>query len=99
MPMFTTRVELHGADYNDYERLHVEMRREGFTTTITGDNGVTYHLPPAEYDFRGEFTGAQVLDKAQSAATRVAKPHAVLVTEMTTRIWRGLPVVNQRRAG
>ena len=52
MAKFATRIELHDATYHDYLQLHGFMRQEGFTTTIQGDDGVVYQLPPAEYHLR-----------------------------------------------
>ena len=49
MTQFTVRVELHEADWDDYDVLHAEMRKEGFSTTITGSDGKTFELPTAEY--------------------------------------------------
>lgn len=37
MSMFITRVELHDANYADYEKLHTEMEAQGFTPTIVAD--------------------------------------------------------------
>ena len=54
MAASTTRVELHDASSSDYNKLHDEMEKEGFTRTWKTDNGSVYHLPTAEYDFRGE---------------------------------------------
>lgn len=90
MNRFTTRVELHHADEDDYETLHEEMQRRGFTRTILSSDGVTYHLPPAEYDYRGDITGQRVLDLAQAAADATYCPSAILVTEARQRRWSGL---------
>jgi hypothetical protein len=35
MTNYTTRVELHGADEDEYEALHDAMEAEGFDVTIT----------------------------------------------------------------
>jgi hypothetical protein len=50
MASFMTRVELHGANYQDYVNLHAHMTHEGFTNRIRGNDGAVYQLPPAEYD-------------------------------------------------
>ena len=68
MPSFTTRVELHQATYEDYENLHAAMERVGFSRTIKSGDGITYHLPTAEYDKSSNFTRAQILDQAKAAA-------------------------------
>lgn len=56
MARFTTRVELHYADDDDYETLHAAMEDEGFYRTITSDDGIAYHLPTAEYNRDGNLT-------------------------------------------
>lgn len=91
MASFTTRVELHGATYQDYENLHVAMEREGFSRTIKADGGGRYHLPTAEYDRSGALTLAQILESAKRAAASTRKSFAVLVTEAVARTWYNLP--------
>ena len=97
MPSFTTRVELHNANYSDYETLHAAMARRGFLRLITSDEGSTYHLPTAEYDRVGDLNAHQVLDAAKAAAAETGKSFGVLVTESRGRVWSGLSVA-QRRA-
>jgi hypothetical protein len=90
MTSFTTRVELHDATWSDYTKLHEEMRGRGFRQTITSDDGIVYELPPAEYDYQGTVTAADVLAKARAAAEAVKPSYAVLVTESSGRTWAGL---------
>jgi hypothetical protein len=47
-------------------------------------------MPPAEYNYEGAATRAEVLAKAQAAAGRVVTSYAVLVTESAGRTWSGL---------
>jgi hypothetical protein len=94
MPSFTTRVELHRATGEDYERLHLAMEKRGFSRTITSDKGVRYDLPTAEYDRSGSsLTRAEVRDDAKAAASSVTKSYSVLVTESNGRTWHGLEKV------
>lgn len=93
MAQFTTRVVLHNADWKNYEALHGYMQSAGFKRTITSDDGTTYHLPDAEYDYSGTATKAQVLEKAKAAAARTGKTCSVLVTESSGRTWSGLTKV------
>ncbi len=99
MPAYTVRVELHGAQRGDYDRLHVEMRKQGFATTITGDNGITYRLPPAEYIIEGPVSDADVLARAKAAAAKINPAYAVFVTQAQSWTWHGLARVEHRRAG
>ena len=93
MPKFTTRVELHNANGDDYDNLHDEMKAEGFTRTIKNSDGESYRLPTAEYNYIGNNTASEVRDKAADAAGRVKKKFAVLVTESASRSWQGLDKV------
>ena len=87
---YTTRVELHHATDRDYETLHDSMQSEGFSRLIKSGDGLTYHLPTAEYNYIGDRTGDQVLAAARRAAETTHLKHAVLVTESNGRKWTGL---------
>ncbi|MEN5218893.1 type V toxin-antitoxin system endoribonuclease antitoxin GhoS [Pseudomonas pudica] len=89
MPKFTVRVELHGADERDYETLYEHMAAKGFTKTITGDDGRTWDLPPAEYNLVKALKQTEVRDLAAAAAKATGRRAGVLVTE-GTRCWIGL---------
>lgn len=89
MAEFTVRVEVHGAEWEDYYALRVEMEAEGFAATVTGSGGA-YDLPAGEYACAGELTRQQVLARARRAADRTGYGYAVLVTESAGRAWSGL---------
>jgi hypothetical protein len=86
---FTVRVELHQANYADYDALHAAMEAQGFSRSITADNGQTYRMPWAEYNGSGALSSAQVRDIA-TAANTTGKAKAVFVTEAQARAWIGL---------
>ena len=90
MAMFTVRVELHKADWSDYETLHAEMEERGFSRQVTSDDGVTYHLPLAEYSIIANLTIDQVLERAKAAATATNKKFGIFVSEAIRRKWIGL---------
>lgn len=90
MAQFTTRVELHKANSDDYDTLHEAMEGEGFSRTITSDDNIAYHLPEAEYDYEGNTTRSAVLNKAKAAAGKTKKEFSILVTEAKGRTWNGL---------
>lgn len=90
---YLTRVELHDANFRDYENLHTNMEREGFKRTVKGSNGSTYHLPPAEYYIETSKTIEVVRDAARRAASAVKVSNAVLVAETNQLAWIGLPTV------
>lgn len=93
MAAFTTRVELHNARESDYVTLHQAMERQGFSRYVTSNDGITYHLPTAEYNRAGDLTRSQVLADAKVAATSTGRSYAVLVTESRGRSWEGLPQI------
>ena len=70
MASFMTRVELHGATYQDYTNLHAYMAQEGFTNTIRSSDGALYQLPPAEHELIANCSTVQAREKASKAATR-----------------------------
>lgn len=93
MTNYTVRVELHGADDGDkYERLHKEMKAQGFSKTIT-IKGVTYELPTAEYSLRAKTTREAVLKKAETAANKVQpkpQPSILVTSSELSRVFSGL---------
>lgn len=93
MATFTTRVELHYANDDDYETLHAAMEKEGFSRTVVSDDGITYHLPTAEYNRSGNLTRKQVLDSAKKASVKTGRSYSVLVTESRGRTWHNLDTV------
>lgn len=90
MAQFTVRVELHEAQWADYNTLHAAMERQGFSRLIKGDDGQTYQLPWAEYDGAANLSSMQVLALARNAANTTGKKNSVLVTEAKDRAWSGL---------
>jgi hypothetical protein len=94
MADFTVRVELHGAEWEDYDALRVEMEAEGFAAALRGNGGTVYELPAGEYAFSADLTRQQALQRARLAAERSGYACAILVTESAGRAWSGLdPVV------
>ena len=98
MSAFLTRVELHGAVYQDYVNLHTHMKALGFSNTIRGSDGVLYQLPPAEYHLVFNCTAVQVREWASQAAKKTGKSAAVLVSEYVNASWIGLATSEQKVA-
>ena len=92
MAKYTTRVELHHANYIDYETLHTAMAAEGFSRTIS-DGKKTYRLPEAEYNCDSDAEKDVVLAAAERAASKTRKRYAILVTKSDGRTWTGLDEV------
>lgn len=87
MASFTTRVELHNADWDDYETLHAQMESKGFSRQIQSDDDTSYHLPEAEYNYSGSESTGGVLSLAKAAASATGREFAVLVTKSAGRRW------------
>jgi len=90
MARYTIRIELHDATWDDYVEMYKHLATQGITDIITSDDGVRYKMPPAEYNYDGNATRAQVLEMAKASAGKVVRSYAVLVTESNGRTWHGL---------
>ncbi len=91
---YTIRVELHDdPSPEDDKILHEAMEGAGFSRTFKHSDGTLYRLPDAEYNFEGDATADQVLNKAKSAAKQTDLEFSVLVTQVTLRRWHNLEAV------
>ena len=87
--MFIVRVELHSG--GDYNVLHKEMARLGFSRTIM-INQKEYHLPTGEYAYFKTSTHGQVLQWAATAARATGRAASILSTEGTVQSMGLVPV-------
>jgi hypothetical protein len=92
MAQFTVRIELHEAQWADYDTLHAAMERQGFSRLIASDDGRTFQLPWAEYNGTANLTSSEIRDIAQDVANTTGKKNSVLVTEANSRAWSGLSI-------
>jgi hypothetical protein len=90
MAQFLTRVELHMANAEDYQRLHEAMETRRFSRTIVDNKGVRYHLPTAEYYSFGEIDANSVADLAKGAVAAIGKTGAVITANFVDARWNGL---------
>jgi hypothetical protein len=90
MNSFTVRVELHSAIEDDYNVLHSEMESRGFSRLITSGHGTAYHMPWAEYNFKGTANRDHVFELVKAAASATGRTFELLVTESAGRSWVGL---------
>lgn len=90
MARYTIRIELHDATWNNYEEMYKHLAAQGITDIITSNDGARLKMPPAEYNYDGNATRAQVLEMAKTSASKVVRSYAVLVTESNGRTWYGL---------
>jgi len=95
MARFITRIALHDADYDDYETLHAAMETEGFERTITSADGITYHLPTAEYYRDADLTRQEVLTAAKRAAAKTQRKFGAIAVESNGITWSGLDKVSK----
>lgn len=90
MARYTIRIELLDATWDEYEAMYELLAKVGIVDSIADSTGATYRLPPAEYNYDGTATRAQVVDMAKSAASAVVGKYRVFVTESAGRAWHNL---------
>ncbi len=83
---FLTRVELHGGDSKDYDKLHAAMESAGFKRSILADDRKVYPLPTAEYLIQGNYDRATLLQHTKNLANGIKK-NWVLVVEYSGATW------------
>ena len=81
-----------GANSDEYSKLHSAMGHHGFLRTITGNDGIVYLVPTAEYIRSGpDQTAEKVRAKALAAVSTMFEKFAALVAETNGPIvWSGL---------
>ena len=88
MPQFMIRVELYGANDEEYLRLHTAMDGRGFQCNIVLEDDSVCMLPTAEYLLlSSSLTTQQVLNEAQSAARTVSSSFGVVAVEVAEAPW------------
>jgi hypothetical protein len=97
MSSFTIRVELHDANSQHYVDMAKDLARQGITDVITADNGTSYTMSPAEYNYIGNASADDVLEAVKASAAKTGRRYAVFVTEAIRRTWVGLQQVPARR--
>jgi hypothetical protein len=91
MANYLARVELHLANPEDYEKLHVSMQHRGYVRKIPGEDGVSYQLPTGTYFVTGTSAVLSVaLSAAVDAANETGRQSAVFVTDWQSARWYGL---------
>ena len=86
---YIVRIELHHAGAEDYTKLHIEMHKCGFSTTIKGKNG-TYKLPHGECFIKTALDIEQARAIASKAVTHADKDGKILISECVNMAWSGL---------
>lgn len=78
---YFVRMKLHDANRFDYDVLRNAMASRGFQRTSSGDDGILYRLPTAEYVIGTTASGGHVRFAAGAAAAATGKSYAVLVAQ------------------
>jgi hypothetical protein len=82
MANYLARVELHNANYQDYENLHQNMANRGYARVIVSDQGKRYKLPTGTYIAMGSNANLQMAyNAAVAAAQETGKRFWVVVVE------------------
>lgn len=85
MTDFFIRVELHGANSEDYEKLHAQMESHGFSQTYAEKNSTrVFQLPTAEYFFSTlsvTVTTQSLVEKVVGIAQKIRKDPDVMVIQ------------------
>ncbi|MBD8241336.1 type V toxin-antitoxin system endoribonuclease antitoxin GhoS [Pantoea agglomerans] len=87
MARYIVRVELRGADSEDYENLHKKMEAKGYSREIQDGNGTRFHLPTAEYTTVKSSTAYNVREEVRGVASSVTSSYYVLATEVSDISW------------
>lgn len=96
MNTFLTRVELHRAHTRqEYDRFHQYMAAAKFRRTITGDDGIEYHLPTGLYYSFGDLTAEDVRHLASQAVAKIGHTAEIIVGATTSIAWQGLKKVQR----
>lgn len=87
MAQFIARIELYGAQSDDYAKLHTTMEMAGFVRTVTLQDGPEVMLPTAEYLLIDSLTTEQVLDVARKATSTVWQSFGAVVAKVDGTLW------------
>lgn len=87
MARYIVRVELHGADSEDYDSLHEKMNGKGYSREIRDGKGAWFHLPTAEYTIVKTSTALNIRKEVCAIAGSVKTKYYVLVSEAANTSW------------
>ena len=87
MAQFIVRVELHAADAEDYERLHIIMASNGYSREIQDGAGNWFYLPSAEYVTYKNANTELIRDEVRLIAGSVKQEYYILVTQTAAITW------------
>ena len=96
MNRFMTRVLLNGyPTAEQFEKLHAEMKKRGFSRVIEGSDSKCYWLPNGTYHRVTSSTHDQVFNDAKAAVETVTMGYELLVCEAPSSKWIGLKLATK----
>ncbi|MDU5828533.1 MAG: hypothetical protein E6Z60_16660 [Mixta calida] len=87
MARYIVRVELRGADSEDYESLHEKMEARGYSRDIQDFDGTVFRLPTAEYTTLKNSTVDNIREEVKWVAGSVRPNYYLLITEVADIAW------------
>ena len=90
MARYMVRIVLHNAEWSEYDILHEEMRRVGFSREIIATDGARYMLPDAMYRIVSQRDRDDIREMASLCAKKSNRQYEVLVLEYSRSCWSGL---------
>ena len=92
MNTFITRVELHGANEQDYANLHTAMQAQKFNRILVNGN-TKYQLPTAEYvSYSSTMSAEGIRDLAKKTANTTGRSSWILTIQSAGMAWELLVV-------
>ncbi|ARF50001.1 type V toxin-antitoxin system endoribonuclease antitoxin GhoS [Pantoea stewartii] len=87
MARYIVRVELLGADSEDYEKLHEKMKAKGYIREIEDFDGTIFKLPTAEYTAVKSSSADNIREELKAIAGSVRTNYYLLVSEVADIAW------------
>lgn len=96
MAQFVIRVELKDANSDNYDTLHREMAKKEFYQQIQDEVTLKwYHLPQAEYHYKGTIDDRQIImDMTKQAVMPTNRECEIIVTKSLGTLWHGLEEIS-----
>lgn len=100
--MFVTRIELKNVSEAKsrevYDKLHVQLEKDGFKKQIKSNDGIWYQLPDATYKYEKTGTASTVNALAMAAAKAIGYQARSITFDYSTSSWEGLDTVTGMRS-
>ncbi|WP_387690809.1 DUF2622 domain-containing protein [Photorhabdus sp. RM71S] len=87
MARYMVRVELYGAEGNEYETLHEGMGSIGLYKTILGDNNRALQLPQGTYQGKSNLSAKELCSRINRVASPLSKGSPSIIACALTGDW------------